>query len=524
MRKKNYQPVALVIMDGWGIGKEWENNPIFLAPTPNIDRLLAEYPHVEIGAAGTKVGLTIGHQGSSEIGHYIMGAGRNVLLPQMEISKAIDDGSFFENKILRELVEEVAKSGKRLHLMGLLSDKGVHSYDRICHALLRMAARAGVKDVVVHVFSDGRDVGPKTVEEYLKRLEEKFAEFGVGRVGSIMGRWWAMDRDHRWERVERAYLTVTEGRGLRRAKDVWEAVREAYGRGETDEFIEPTVIEEEGQPRGVVSEGDGVCFFNYRVDRAIELTQAFVEEEFEGFPREKFLPTRFTAMTEYYEGIDAPVAFRRKPVKNCLGEVLSRAGLKQLRISETEKWVYLTTIFNGMEEEAFWGEERILIPSDKVATYDLAPRMQTIKIARTVAEKMANGFGEVYIMNFANPDILGHTANKEAVIEGIKTVDEGVGIVIDEVIRQNGVALVTADHGDAELIFDEDTGQPHTSHTSSDVPFILVGNQTEIKGADLRDNAILADIAPTVLDLLGIKKPREMTGASIIEWPKKIVS
>jgi len=501
-------------MDGWGIGDEWEHNPIFLAPTPTIDDLIKNQPHTIIGAAGTKVGLTMGHQGSSEIGHYTIGAGRNVLLPQTMLSQAVKTGEIFKNQAYLEAFKKAKANDSGVHFFGLLSDKGVHGYDETLHALLEMAVKNQIKPdkINIHVISDGRDTSPKEVKKYLERLVKKQKELGldVSSIKTIIGRWWIMDRDHRWERVEKSFNAITYAQSQYKAKTVDEAIDQAYERGETDEFITPIVINDyQG-----VAKGDIVINFNYRVDRAIEISQAFVEEEFEGFKRAQGKPdVHYVATTEYYKGLDTPIAFQRPEVKNSLGEVLAKKGLTQLRISETEKWVYLTTIFNSMREEPFENEDRILIPSDKVATYDLKPEMKAIEIAETVVKKLQEQKYDVIIVNFANPDILGHTGIKKAVIVGIETVDKAVGMVLDEINKQKGVAIITADHGDAEICWDCKVDQSHTAHTASDVPFFLVG----AGNVKLKPNGILADIAPTILDLLNIEKPEEMTGESLIK-------
>lgn len=515
------KPLVLIIMDGFGIGKEWEHNPIFLAKTPVLDSLLEKYPNTEIGAAGTKVGLPLGHQGSSEIGHLIMGAGRNVLLPQTLVSTAVKTGEIFQNKAYKKAFEEAKKNHGSIHLMGLLSDKGVHAYDTFCHALLLMAKKERMeKKVFIHVFADGRDVAPKSVEQYLERLHKKQEELEITQplVATIMGRYFAMDRDHRWERIEQAYRAIIQGRSDYHAHSAIEAVEKAYARGETDEFIKPTVIvNEKGEPLAKIEKGDSVIHFNYRVDRASELTEAFTEDHFEGFPREKGKPrVAYVATTEYFEGIKALIAFKRSEVKNTLGEVIAVHKLTQLRISETEKWVYLTKIFNGLKEVVYPGENRVLIPSDKVATYDLAPKMQALKIAAIAKKKISASEFDTIFINFANPDMLGHTGIKEAIIKGIETVDEAVGEVVEAVLAQSGTVLITADHGDAELCYDETCGQPHTAHTAADVPFILVSANEKLRKAELRPNGILADIAPTMLELLHLKKPAEMTGTSLI--------
>lgn len=502
------KPLVLTIMDGWGIGEDDEHNPIFLADTPNIDHFLDTYPHTIIGAAGEYIGLTPGHQGSSEMGHLIIGAGRNVLLPQTQVKNATSSGDILKNKAYLESLDKLKKNNSRLHLMGLLSDKGVHSYDETCHVLLKLAKDHGVPNdkIFVHIFSDGRDAGPQTVKQYINRLHD----LGIGQIASIMGRYWGMDRDHRWERVAKAYKLYTQGIGDYSEKTVKQAVEKSYDRDETDEFIKPTVIIKDGH----FKDGDVVWNFNYRVDRAIEITQSLVEPEFKHFAREVWPKIHYVALTDYYDGIPCPVAIYREVPKNTIGEILSKNNLTQLRCAETEKWIYVTKIFNGLQEDPFPGEDRKLIPSDKIATYDLKPEMKALDIAKVVANHIHKKTYDVYFINFANPDILGHTGNKEAIMKGVHTVDIAVGLVYEEVLNMNGIMLVTSDHGDAEVVWDKDTGQPHTYHTDSHVPFIYINE--EGKSATLREMGSLKDVAPTMLKLLNITKPDEMTGESII--------
>ena len=495
------QPLVLCIMDGWGIGHDDQHNPIFLAKTPTIDHLCATYSNTIIGAAGVHVGLTPGHQGSSEIGHMIIGAGRNALLPQTQIKQATESGEIKKLPVYKKAL----KGAKRVHLMGLLSDKGVHAYDETCHTLLEMCKEHKIPEVYIHVISDGRDVMPKTVKKYLARLGKD-----IDKVASIQGRYWIMDRDQRWERVKKAYRMLTQGIATREAKTANDAVEQAYKNEETDEFIKPTLIKKEG----VFRDGDVVINFNYRVDRAIEITQALVEKQFGHFPRETKPKIKYIALTNYYEGIPCDFAFERPIIKNCIGEVLSKEHLTQFRCTETEKWAYLTKIFNGLIEDPFPGEVRKLIPSDKVATYDLKPEMQAMEIAKAVANHLHEKSFDVYFINFANPDMLGHTGNKKAIIKGIQTVDTALNLVYEAVLNQNGRMLITSDHGDAEVCWDDDECQPHTSHTDSHVPFIFIDENN--KQAKLREDGILADIAPTMLKLLKIKKPAQMTGSSII--------
>lgn len=502
------RPIVLTIMDGWGIGNDDAHNPIFLADTPNIDHLLATYANTIIGAAGEFIGLPPGHQGSSEIGHLIIGAGRNVLLPQTQIKQATKNGDIDKNPAYLESLKKRRGENSALHIFGLLSDMGVHAYDETCHALLRLAKEKGVPDekIFIHVITDGRDVMPKTAKTYLDRLKK----VGIGRIADIQGRYWAMDRDHRWDRVEKAYNLFTSGRAEFKADDAHQAVDSAYKRGETDEFIKPTLITEGAH----FQDDDVVWNFNYRVDREIEITEALIEADFKAFKRAVWPKINYVAMTDYYKGISCPVAFSREEPRNTLGEVLAGSHLTSFRCTETEKWPYLTKIFNGLREDPFPGEVRKLFPSDKVATYDEKPEMQAMKIAKEVGMHLHEKSFDVYMINFANPDILGHTGNKEAVIKGVETVDKAVGLVYEELLNRDGIMIVTADHGDAEIIYDPESGQPHTSHTDSHVPFIYVDEKN--KDAALRENGALKDVAPTMLELLGIKKPEEMTGASII--------
>ncbi|MFC1687465.1 2,3-bisphosphoglycerate-independent phosphoglycerate mutase [Patescibacteria group bacterium] len=501
------RPLILIIMDGWGIGTDDAHNPIFLANTPNIDHFLKTYPNTIIGAAGQHIGLTPGHQGTSEVGHLIIGAGRNVLLPQSQVQQAMQTGEMTKNKEYLESLAKLQKNGGRLHLMGLISDKGVHSYEESCHLLLKLAKDKGIPDekIFIHIFSDGRDTPPKTTKIYIKRLQD----VGIGRIASIMGRWWGMDRDHRWERVEAAYKLYTEGVAHYHASTIDEAVDQAYDRDETDEFIKPTMI----IPDGYFKDNDVVWNFNYRVDREIEITQAFVEPDFKAFVRNKRPNIHYVAMTDYYEGIPCPVAYRRNFPKNTLGEVLSKNQLTQLRCAETEKWVYVTKIFNGLVETSFPGEVRQLIPSDKIPTYDLKPEMKAMQIAEEVVKQMEENRFDVYIINFANPDILGHTGIQKAIMKGVETVDTALGLIYQKIKSVNGIMLVTADHGDAEINWDSESDQPHTFHTDSHVPFIYIDEENT--STTFREMGSLKDIAPTILQLLNIPKPPEMTGDSL---------
>jgi 2,3-bisphosphoglycerate-independent phosphoglycerate mutase len=511
---KAQRPIVLLILDGWGIGEDDAHNAIYLARTPNLDRLLRDYPNGPIGAAGEHVGLEAGHQGSTEMGHLIIGAGRDVLLPQMQMRRALDSGSILENAIYRDGMRRAKQTGSRLHLIGLLSDSGVHSYDETAHALLELAAREGLAadQVLVHIFSDGRDSPPESLPDYVKRLEAKITDTRVGRIASVMGRYFAMDRDHRWERVEAAYRLLVEGRGQRTAKSIYGAIELARRNQETDEFIQPTLI----VPDGFFQDGDVVINFNYRVDREIEITKALIEPKFEAFERGVTREIHYIATLPYYDGIPAPYAFEREELKmkQILPEVLSDRGYSQYRLTETEKWVYLTKIFNAMREEPFAGEERHLIESDKVATYDERPAMKAVEIAEDCAAQLRAARYDTYFLNICNADILGHTGNQEATIKGCEAIDRAVGMLVAAVQEANGVLLITADHGDAEIMWDFSNDQPHTQHTDSFVPFILVDDAR--RTAAIRETGTLKDIAPTILDLLGEPVPAEMTGRSLI--------
>lgn len=509
---KARRPIMFVILDGWGIGTDDAHNAIFLAKTPTIDHFLAHYPNKPIGAAGPHIGLPQGHPGSTEMGHLIMGAGRDLLLPQMQLLGAIQNGDLGKNQVIQKAFQQAKQSTGRLHLMGLLSDGGVHTYDLACHELLAQAKAAGLTEVYVHVITDGRDVPPQSAAKFIHTLQNKMQAIGIGRIATVQGRWWVMDRDHRWERIEAAYKLLVLGEGLHQASTAEVAVQQAYERGETDEFIQPTVID----PNGVMRTNDSVINFNFRVDREIEITQALIEPEFHHFERRSWPQLHYVGMSQYYHGMSAPAALQRTElaVKNILGEVLSDRGYRQLRLTETEKWVYVTKIFNCMREDPFAGEERILIPSDKIATYDLKPEMQAEKIAQEAVKHLNAQAFDVYIMNFPNADMLGHTGNKAAAIKGVEAIDRALAHIYQELQQQHGVLMITADHGDAEVMWDNEWNCPHTFHTDSFVPFILVDD--EHKNVQLRDNGTLKDCAATILDILDEAKPAEMSGESLI--------
>lgn len=509
----NKRPLVLLILDGWGIGNDDEHNAIFLARTPTLDHILATYPHGLLGAAGEHIGLPPGHQGSTEMGHLIISAGRNVMLPQMQIQQALRTGSIFKNPVYRDGIAAAQRHQGRVHLLGLLSNAGVHSYDALCHALLELCRRAGMKkdEVFIHVISDGRDTPPTSLPQHVARLQEHIIRTGIGTIASLQGRQWIMDRDHHWERIEAAYHLLTQGKGKRSAATIDDAIAAARTHKETDEFISPTMI----APAGIFRDGDTVINFNYRVDREIEITQALVEENFEAFPRAMWPNVHYVATLPYYADMPAPHAFEREELKmkNILPAVLSAHGLTQYRITETEKWIYVTKIFNGMREEAFPGEVRKLIPSDKIATFDLKPEMQAEAIARDSVAQLRKQAYDVFILNICNADMLGHTGNTAATIQGCEAIDRAVKLVYDEILRQHGMLLITADHGDAEAMWDHANNMPHTQHTDSFVPFILVDE--ERTHMQIRQGGTLADVAPTILALLNIPKPNDMTGTSL---------
>ena len=513
MLTDNCKPLVLLIMDGWGLNPEVHGNAIANTTTPSMDSFEANYPHCSLACSGEAVGLPEGQMGNSEVGHLNIGAGRVVYQELTRISRAIRDKSFYQNEALTEAVAYVKKQGTALHLLGLLSDGGVHSHIDHLEALLELAALEKLPKVYVHAFLDGRDVPPANAKEYFARLAAKMAELNCGEVATVMGRYYAMDRDKRWERVEEAYNAMVYGEGFK-ATHAMEAVDNGYSRGETDEFIRPTVIvNDTGKAVAGINQDDAVIFFNFRPDRAREITRAFVDKEFDGFTRKAGYPgVNYTCLTQYDSTIDAPVAFAPQSLDNTLGQVLSRAGVNQLRLAETEKYAHVTFFFNGGVEEANQGEERILIPSPKVATYDLQPEMSAAEITDVVLEQLELDKFQVIIMNYANADMVGHTGKMDAAVKAIGVVDQCLGRVSQAVLRKNGVLLITADHGNADEMIGPN-GEILTAHTTNPVPFLLIRHDT--KEIALR-NGSLQDIAPTMLKLLGIIKPEEMTGESLI--------
>ena len=496
------RPLMLMILDGWGIESPGECNAVTCAKTPNYCRLLKEYPHTRLETSGEAVGLPAGQMGNSEVGHLNIGAGRVVYQDLTRIDLAVRTGELSTNPVLRKAVSNVKNKQTALHLLGLLSDGGVHSHLQHLYGLLEMAKQAGVERVFIHAFLDGRDVPPASAREYIGALEHKLRELGVGQVATLGGRYWGMDRDKRWERVEKHYRILVEGTGVK-ADSALSAVERSYAASVTDEFVEPTVIvDEQGDPRGLIQDGDSVIFFNFRADRAREITRAFVDQDFEGFTRRKRPQVYFVCLTQYDVTIPAPVAFPPQKLTNTLGEVLAQHGLKQLRIAETEKYAHVTFFFNGGVEAANPGEERILIPSPKVATYDLQPEMSAYEVTTRVVQEIEANQYAVIILNFANADMVGHTGDLEC-----------LGQVVKAVLAQNGAVIITADHGNVEEMREPKTGEPCTAHTTNPVPLILV--DPEYRGIELLPGS-LQDIAPTMLRLLGIPQPVEMTGRSLI--------
>jgi len=502
--------IALVILDGWGINKSCDYNAACQADTPILDQLRQQYPTSQLSASGVDVGLPDGQMGNSEVGHLNIGAGRIVYQDLSRISLAIEDGSFYTNSTLRRVCQRLLQSGGKLHLLGLLSDGGVHSHNSHLYAMVRLAQEVGLKDVCIHAFLDGRDTPPKSAAVYLEQLETKLSEIGIGRIVTITGRYWAMDRDNRWDRVEKAYQVLTTGTGQPAASTA-EAIKNAYAAGQTDEFVEPWVI---GSP-GVVSSGDGVIFLNFRADRARELTRALALDDFAGFNRrQKLKLVDFVCLTEYDETFGLPIAFSSEIYPDILAEVISKAGLRQLRIAETEKYAHVTFFFNGGVEQAWPGEDRVLIPSPKtVSTYDQKPTMSAVEVTDAVVKRIESGKYELIVLNFANCDMVGHTGIMTAAIEAVEMVDSCVGRVAAAMTAAGGMLLITADHGNCEQMADAEGGA-HTAHTTNPVPFIFI--DPEHKNRQVHDG-ILADLAPTILELLELDVPAAMTGHSLLD-------
>ena len=501
----------LMILDGFGINEKEEGNAIKMANIPNIKRILKQYPNTILHTSGLDVGLPEGQMGNSEVGHTNIGAGRIVYQELTRITKSIEDGDFFSIPELVTAIENCKKNHSKLHIMGLVSDGGVHSHQRHLFALLELAKRKDFEDVYVHCFLDGRDTPPASAEGYLAELEAKMSEKGVGKIATIMGRFYAMDRDKRWTRIQKAYDAMVKGEG-EKASSASVAIENSYQKEVFDEFVVPTVICNNDKPVAKIEENDSVIFFNFRPDRAREITRAIVDEEFDGFEREYF-KTNFVTFTNYDETIkNVSVAFKKDEIKNTFGEIISKHGMTQLRIAETEKYAHVTFFFNGGEEKQYEGEDRILIPSPKVETYDMKPEMSAFEVTENVLNAIHSRKYDSIILNFANPDMVGHTGNVEAVIKALESLDGCVEKIVEAIEEEHGILLITADHGNCEQMIDYKTGEPHTAHTTNPVPLVLVGKD-DVKLKEGR----LADLAPTMLDLMGLEKPEEMTGESLIE-------
>lgn len=504
--------VTLIILDGYGINPKEQGNAIRAAYKPNIDRFMKEYPNTVIKTSGMDVGLPHGQMGNSEVGHTNIGAGRIVYQELTRITKSIEDGDFFEKREFLDAIENCKNNNTKLHLFGLLSDGGVHSHNTHLYGLLELAKRQNLNEVYVHCFFDGRDVPPDSAKGYVEELEDKLKEIGVGKVASVMGRYYSMDRDKRWERVKLAYDAMVLGKGDE-ASSAIEAVTSSYAKEVYDEFVKPAVIMKNGEPLATIGENDSIIFFNFRPDRAREITRTFTDVDFDGFERGKgYFPVFFVCMTQYDKTIEnALVAFKPASLTNTFGEYISKLGYKQLRIAETEKYAHVTFFFNGGVEAVYEGEDRALIPSPKVATYDMKPEMSAYEVTDEVLRRINSKQYDVIILNYANPDMVGHTGVFDAARSALEAIDECLGKVVSAILEQGGIALITADHGNSEQMVDYETGGPFTAHTTNPVPLIAIG-LGDIKLKEGR----LADLAPTVLDILGLKKPVEMTGESLI--------
>ena len=504
----------LMILDGFGDNDNKDGNAIKLAKTPNIDKLMKKYNHTEISTSGLAVGLPEGQMGNSEVGHTNIGAGRIVYQELTRITKSIEDGDFFTNPEFIAAIENCKKNHSKLHILGLVSDGGVHSHIRHLYGLLEMAKRRDFEDVYVHCFLDGRDTPPASAESYIVKLQEKMQEKEIGKIASICGRFYSMDRDKRWERVQKCYDALVKGEG-KKASSAVKAIEDSYQKEVFDEFVEPTVICNGEEPVATIEKNDSVIFFNFRPDRAREITRALVDSDFNDFETKKDLNLYFVCFTNYDETMpNVHIAFKKETLHNTFGEYISKLGYTQLRIAETEKYAHVTFFFNGGEEKLFKGEDRILVPSPKVETYDLKPEMSAYEVTDKVIEAIQKDYYDCIILNYANTDMVGHTGSLEAAIKAVEAVDECVGKVVKLVEEKEGNLLITADHGNAEQMIDYATGEPHTAHTTNPVPLILVTKNEKLK---LKTGGKLADLAPTMLDLMNLEKPEEMTGESLLD-------
>jgi 2,3-bisphosphoglycerate-independent phosphoglycerate mutase len=509
----SHRPVILIVLDGWGYSEKTDYNAIHSAHKPVWDNLWNTYPHTLIRGSGTEVGLPEDQMGNSEVGHLNLGAGRIVYQEVTRVNRALKSNKFFTNKVLTEAVDTAIKSGKALHVLGLLSAGGVHSQETHILSMIEMAVQRGASKVYLHAFFDGRDTPPKSARESIKKAEETFLQLGNGRFASVIGRYYAMDRDQRWERTQSAYDLISQGKSDYIALSAQEALEAAYERGETDEFVKATAIVPQGMQPVQVEDGDIVVFMNYRSDRARQVTRSFIDDDFTGFQRDARPKLgQFVTLTEYSADFNIPVAFPPKALSNVFGEYIAELGLKQLRIAETEKYAHVTFFFNGGREQPFEGEDRILVPSPKVATYDQQPEMNAPELTNQLVNAINSAKYDVIICNYANPDMVGHTGNFNAAVKAIETIDTCLDRVVNATREAGGEIIITADHGNAEQMRGEGTGQAHTAHTFNPVPFIYVG-----RPARIASGGALSDVTPTMLYLMGIAQPKEMDGTSLVE-------
>jgi len=510
---KRKRPILLTILDGWGYREEREDNAVLAADTPNWDGFWEKYPHTLIRASEAAVGLPADQMGNSEVGHLNLGAGRVVYQEISRIAHAIKSGSFFTNRVLTDGVDKAIESNKAVHIMALLSDGGVHSHDAHVHSMVKLAVERGAKKVYVHAFLDGRDTAPKSAEKYINDLEKAFQEVGGGEIATIIGRYYAMDRDHRWPRIKAAYDLITTGKADYQAENAIQGVLAAYERGEKDEFVQATAIHPANKPAVVIEDGDTLIFMNFRSDRARQITRPFVEPEFSEFD----LTSRpelgaFVSLTEYKSDFDAQVAFPPERLRNVFGEYISNLGLRQLRIAETEKYAHVTFFLNGGVEEPMVGEDRILVPSPDVSTYDLQPEMNAPALTEKLINAIESEKYDAIICNYANPDMVGHTGNFEATVQALEALDVCLGRVVESILKVGGEMIITADHGNAEMMADHTTGQAHTAHTTNPVPFLYIG-----RDAEMASTGALSDVTPTMLYLMDLEIPSEMGGQSLVE-------
>ncbi len=508
------KPLLLVVLDGWGYTEQRESNAILGAHIPVWDHLWSTYPHALINGSGSSVGLPNDQMGNSEVGHLNLGAGRVVYQEYTRVSRAVKTGSFFDNQTLVDAVESAIRNNKAVHILGLLSPGGVHSHEEHIHAMVELAAKRGAKKIYVHAFLDGRDTAPKSAADSLKKMQTKCDELGAGRIVSIIGRYYAMDRDHRWPRIQKAYDLITQGVGDFTAEDPLTGLAQAYNRGENDEFVKATAIVPAGITPVRLADGDSIIFMNYRSDRARQITRPFIEPDFDAFPRAVFPKIgMFVSLTEYKSDFDVQVAYPPDRLKNVFGEYIASLGLHQLRIAETEKYAHVTFFFNGGREEPFQFEDRILVSSPNVATYDQQPEMSAFEVTDKLVAAINSGKYDVIICNYANPDMVGHTGNFAATVKAIETIDLCLDKVVKAIQKVGGEMLITADHGNAEMMENLSTHQPHTAHTTNLVPLIYIGRKIKLQS----QGGVLSDVAPTMLELMGLARPIEMTGRSLLE-------